>query len=155
MSEGCILVDAALDTTFMANIVDYFGKSKNCKPHWIRSSTSDQATEISNYYYYATQPDDCSVEESLVASAIKRVQNLLDRGMVVCSSTKSFTELLGRFISDTMKDKRMLVYNSSRCGTSLEDVNNLWIHYDLLVYSPSVSAGVSFTEHHLILWLHT
>jgi hypothetical protein len=67
---------------------------------------------------------------------------------VVCSSTKSFTELLGRFISDTMKNKRMLVYNSSRCGTSLEDVNNLWIHYDLLVYSPSVSAGVSFTEHH-------
>jgi hypothetical protein len=37
-------VDAALDTTFMANIVNYFGKALNCKPHWIRNE-SDLAIE--------------------------------------------------------------------------------------------------------------
>jgi hypothetical protein len=83
-----------------------------------------------------------------VASAIKQVQNLLKRGdkVVVCSSTKSFTEM-GRFITETMKPNEFWS-TIARVGTSLEDVNNLWIHYDLLVYSPSVSAGVSFTEHH-------
>jgi hypothetical protein len=30
-------VDAALDTTFIANIANYFGKALNCKPHWIRN----------------------------------------------------------------------------------------------------------------------
>jgi hypothetical protein len=67
------------------------------------------------------------LEDSLVASAIKQVQTLLERGdkVVVCSSTKSFTELLERNISENMKGVRTLVYNSSRPGTSLEDVNNL------------------------------
>jgi hypothetical protein len=142
-------VDAALDTTFMSNIVNYFKTALNCKPHWIRNKyirPSNRKAIITT----CDKPDDCSAEESLVASAIKQVQTLLQRGdkVVVCSSTKSFTELLDRIISETMKDKRVLVYNSSRSGASLEDVNSLWIHYDLLVYSPSVSAGVSFTVHH-------
>jgi hypothetical protein len=133
----------------MSNIVNYFKTALNCKPHWIRN----KYIRPSNRKAFITTcdtPDDCSAEESLVASAIKQVQTLLQRGdkVVVCSSTKSFTELLDRVISETMKDKRTLVYNSSRSGTSLENVNDLWIHYDLLVYSPSVSAGVSFTVHH-------
>jgi hypothetical protein len=130
----------------MANIVDYFEKQELQASLDPETSTSDQANR-SVTITTCDITDDCSVEESLVASAIKRVQNLLEEVIKLWSAiNQTFTELLGRFISDTMKDKRMLVYNSSRCGTSLEDVNNLWIHYDLLVYSPSVSAGVSFTD---------
>jgi hypothetical protein len=146
MSEGCILVDAALDTTFMANIVDTLEKQELQASLDPETSTSDQANRSVTITTCDTT-DDCSVEESLAASAIKRVQNLLEEVIKLWSAHQpNIHRAVGALISDTMKDKRMLVYNSSRCGTSLEDVNNLWIHYDLLVYSPSVSAGVSFTE---------
>jgi hypothetical protein len=88
----------------MANIVDYFGKALNCKPHWIQTSTSDQETAESNHHYMRYMPDDCSVEE-VYGGISNQAVNPSERGdkVVVCSSTKSFTELLGRFIMDTMK----------------------------------------------------
>jgi hypothetical protein len=69
----------ALDTTFMANIVDYFGKARTASLTGSETSTSDQATDQQTTITTCDTTDDCSVEESLVASAIKRVQNLLEK----------------------------------------------------------------------------
>lgn len=137
----------------MMNIVGYFSKAISCKPHRIRNNYIRESKRHAIVTTYDID-DNCIVEESLVTSAIKQVKTLLQRGdkVVVCSSTKAFTEKLDSFIAETMPDKRVLVYNSSRASGSdrdaLDNVNDKWVHYDLLVYSPNVSAGVSFTEHH-------
>jgi hypothetical protein len=65
-------------------------------------------------------------EDSLVASAIKQVQTLLERGTKWwCAIDEVLHRAVGWVISENMKGVRTLVYNSSRPGTSLEDVNNL------------------------------
>lgn len=145
-------VDAALDTTFMMNIVGYFSKALGCKPYWIRNKYIRESSRKAIVTTCETT-DSCVAEESIVTSAIMKVKQLLEKNqkVVVCSSTKSFTETLAVFIEQKLPKKRFLVYNSARSksdAASLDNVNETWIHYDLLIYSPSVSAGVSFTAHH-------
>jgi hypothetical protein len=89
----------------------------NCKPHWIRN----KYIRPSNGRIITTRsdkPDDCSAEEIMVASAIKQVQTLLQRGdkVVVVLVDKSFTNYWIESFRRPWKTNGVLVYNSSRWG---------------------------------------
>jgi hypothetical protein len=88
------------------------------------------------------------------------------RRIAVCSTTKRFTEDLVGLVRLKLPAKRIIVINSDRGSALLEedgetqlevaDVDS-WTQADLLVYSPSISAGVSFEASHfdtLFVYVH-
>ena len=81
--------------------------------------------------------------------ACKKTLELLTRGkrVVVCSSTKTFTIAMHSFIAARRPETRILLYNSST-KEDISDVNTYWKTCDLLIYSPSITAGVSFEQEH-------
>jgi hypothetical protein len=59
-------------------------------------------------------------------------------------------QILETFIAESKPDALVKVYNAATAaGTDLRHVETEWIKYDLLIYSPSISSGVSFVAKHL------
>lgn len=148
-SRCTYFIDACIDQTFTTQIVYYFSKVMGVPMHWIK-----------NRYVRKPGSRTCAIkvkrggatgsfsEHALATDAIVKVVQLLQAGkkVVVCSSTKKFTTTLEAYVQEKMPEVTMVVCNGDKAN-DLEDVNRSWKR-DLLVYSPSVSAGVSFEEDH-------
>jgi hypothetical protein len=142
------LVDACIDQTFTKYLADYFGDAKTVKPYWIRNRHVRPSNRVANVLV-SRQSGNAIEENQLIVSAIEKVMDLINKGkrVVVCSSTKRFAVALEQYVLNKRAETRMLVYHSDSCE-SLSDVNDLWRSCDLLIYSPSISAGVSFEREH-------
>jgi hypothetical protein len=143
-------VDAALDMTFMKRLIDYFATAKMATPYWIwNKHVRDSGRQCQ--MLVSSQVERTKIEESsLMMRCAKRTLQLLNEGkrVVVCSSLKKFATMLKEYISVESKDTVIGIYTSDTDNSDLENVDSAWTKYDLLVYSPSVSAGVSFTIPH-------
>jgi hypothetical protein len=105
-------VDAALDTTFIANIANYFGKALNCKPHWIRNKYIRPSNRSKHYMRYSRWLFSWKVlwwrpRSSNCRPFLEEVTEWWS-----AHQTKSFTETLGRSHWNH-ETKRILIYNSS------------------------------------------
>jgi Origin of replication binding protein len=142
-------VDACVDLTFMKNIVDYFCEAKQVLPHWIRN----RHVRASNRVCYLREDGNAAPiamqEHHLMLDACEKVHSMLMAGkrVVVSSSTKAFTTALHAYIAEKRAETRVLLYNSTTKG-AIDNVNELWLSCDLLIYSPSITAGVSFEKEH-------
>lgn len=147
-------VDAMLDTTFMKHVIDYFAMAKGEKAVWVCNTHVRPSNRVAEVTMAKPGLSKALSTESLVFAAARKVLDLLCAGkrVVCCSSTKKFTEVLELYISRMRPNTRTLVLNSNPRAASeddkLRDVNETWQKFDLLVYSPSISAGVSFTVPH-------
>jgi hypothetical protein len=142
-ARSTYFMDAALDATFMKNIVDYFCKMKSVTHNGSETHMCNSAGCYPMGQWGALS------EGSLVYAAAVKVLDLLLSGkrVVCCSSTRKFTEILETFIAESKPDALVKVYNAATAaGTDLRHVETEWIKYDLLIYSPSISSGVSFVK---------
>jgi hypothetical protein len=148
--RGVYFLDAVLDTTFMTFVVSYFSKAKGARAVWVRNRhvrpTNRTAQLMVSSAGWATGVH----EQSLVFAAAEKVLQLLKAGLrvVCCSSTKVFTEVLCNFIARQRPQTAIACYNSNRATGRLSDIDSDWCACDLLIYSPSISAGVSFVPLH-------
>lgn len=149
-SKTTYLVDAGLDATFMKNIVDHFSAIKSITPIWIRNRRVRPSNKRATITVCNGPLGGIISEGSLVYAAATKVLELLQDGKKVacCSSTKKFTEILDEFIAERRPETRVKVYNSGTGSADLRHVDQEWVKYDLLVYSPSISSGVSFVAEH-------
>jgi hypothetical protein len=142
-------MDAALDATFMKNIVDYFCKMKSVTPQWVRNSHVRATNRNAEITICDGAMGSIIGEGSLVYAAAVKVLDLLLSGKRVVCCTRKFTEILETFIAESKPDALVKVYNAATAaGTDLRHVETEWIKYDLLIYSPSISSGVSFVAKH-------
>jgi hypothetical protein len=145
------LVDATLDATFMKNIVDYFCSVKSATARWVRNRHVRETNRHATITVCDGPLGGVIGEGSLVYAAATKVLSLLMEGkkVVCCSSTRKFTETLAEFIGERRPETVVKVYNAGTSGgTDLRHVDTEWVKYDLLVYSPSISSGVSFVARH-------
>jgi hypothetical protein len=126
-------MDAALDATFMKNIVDYFCKMKSVTPQWVRNS---HACNKWNAEITICDGAMGSIIGGLAvyAAAVKVLDLLLSGKVVCCSSTRKFTEI-ETFIAESKPDALVKVYNAATAAGRPTPVET--IKYDLLIYSPS------------------
>lgn len=78
---------------------------------------------------------------------------LMYKKVVVSSSTKAFTEKVDATIKKVFKEeKKILVYNSATDKNTIHqhatNPNEVWNQYDVLIYSPSITSGISFEVLH-------
>jgi hypothetical protein len=149
-AKSTYLVDAGLDATFMKNIVDHFSAIKSITPIWIRNRHVRPSNRRATITVCDGPLGGIIGEGSLVYAAATKVLELLQDGKKVacCSSTKKFTEILDEFIAERRPETRVKVYNAGTGSADLRHVDQEWVKYDLLVYSPSISSGVSFVAEH-------
>ena len=145
-------IDACIDNTFMTNVISYFYKNSQTKPTWIFNKYVRPTNKKAVIKYIPGAKATKTLSDNPIAySAMQRVIELVDKGnkVVVCSSTKKFTIVLKAILLDKFPNKSIMIYNSD---TSKEEGacidTSIWSTLDILIYSPSITAGVSFEELH-------
>jgi hypothetical protein len=149
-SRTTYLLDATLDITFIKNIVDYFSVQKSVDAYWIRNQYKRPTNRTASLTTCTGPLGGIVGEASLIFSAATKVLDLLNVGqkVVCCSSTRAFTETLATFINERRGETVIKVYNGNQPASDLQHVERDWFKYDLLIYSPSITSGVSFEGQH-------
>lgn len=142
-------LDACMDHTFGKSVVDYFADQKGCTAYWIRNEYVRPTNRKMFVDIVPMQGANIVSKSSQLSRAVNKVMALLQAGknVVVCSSSKSFTVRLKNYVLDMRPDTRMIVYNSDT-NEKLDNVAEYWKTCQLLVYSPTITAGVSFEASH-------
>ncbi|MCA9329757.1 hypothetical protein KDA11_03875, partial [Candidatus Saccharibacteria bacterium] len=82
------------------------------------------------------------------------LKDRLEAKMRIVIATNSIKTSLGleKWIKKRFPDREIMNYNSKTLESikrkHFTDVNKYWKQYDILIYTPTISAGVSFTEKH-------
>jgi hypothetical protein len=160
LAQRIYLLDACVDNSLVHAMVQYVRGARGVAPTWIWNThvrpSNRRATLHVNRERTREQP------QALQAAAVQRVVELLkqDKKVVVSCSTRGFTELLEAELLHVFKDtKKIKVYNANTDRATVqadaEDTDAAWSACDALVYSPTISAGVSFEQpffHHLVAY---
>lgn len=150
-AKHCYMLDACIDNTFMKNVVDYLAAQKKVSVDWIWNEYIRPTNRYAELQYLKLGTYKSISKKIVQSKAVQATIELIESGkkVVVCSSTKKFTNILGDLLQQRFPDLRVLVINSDTSGTSDEVIDtNKWKECDVLVYSPSITAGVSFEELH-------
>ena len=134
------VVDAAVDLPFVATFVSHLESARSQKAVWVRNRYVRPTNRVATI---RGKPHGKEALDEICAD--------LRRGkrVVVCSSTKRFVEQLVDRASTKCPRARIVAHHGdASCSDPLDDVHALWKQADLLVYSPSVTAGVSFELEH-------
>jgi len=152
-SKHTFFIDACIDNAFMVNVVGYFSKLTKMDATWIYNQHVRPTNRHAIIKCYAGGKSSKTVNSNPLAyAAFNRVLKLLDanKRVVVCSSTKRFTNVLADMVKLRFPDKKLVVYNSDTMmgqAASMIDTST-WNDLDVLIYSPSITAGVSFEDLH-------
>lgn len=148
-AKSIYLLDACVDNTLVYNFVEYFKEKKNVPAYWIKNKYIRPTNRTATI-----QRGNKQISSEDVAKNIIELYSLGKR-CVVASSTKGFTENLKfnlKRLSPENSQMKILVYNSGTdqevIKAHAENPNIIWNEYDVLIYSPSISAGMSFELPH-------
>ena len=146
-----MFLDAHIDNLLVYNFIDYLCAKRNKECTWIRNTY----IRPTNKHALVTISNSKKHDINLKFDIAQKVISILMQGkkVVVSSSTKSFTQFLENEIKSKFgDDKTMYVYNSDTEANVRKshcmDPDNIWIECDVLIYSPAITAGVSFEIEH-------
>lgn len=151
-SKKLMFLDACMDNFMLYSLVRKIEQERMCSAFWLKNEYIRPSNRKAQIIVNKKNAEDGALQ----AQAIAYILSLLIKGkrVSVSSSTKKFSEDLMKQFKDAGLDKtlRARMYNSeSDRGERFSDcmnVNSVWVNYDLLVYSPSISSGVSFEKSH-------
>lgn len=143
-------LDAVVDSTAVRSVIDYIClkrgvASYDVRNRFIRPTNREVELVVSNPSATSTV-----AEQTLMHEALKRIEAILDAGknVVVPTSTKGFATIVEAFLTDKYPDLPRKVYHSDAESVRLATIDADWVQLRALVYSPSISAGVSFELQH-------
>lgn len=89
-------------------------------------------------------------QKMMIALIMKKLE--LGKKVVIATNSIKLSEELFALITTKFNKIKVGIYNSktkeSKKNKHFNDVNHHWSKYDCLIYSPTVTSGVSFTTHH-------
>lgn len=146
-AQRILLLDATADNTIVHDVAQYISLHKNVKPYFIKNTyvrpTNRTATIVLN--------TERTEQNRVKVRVIDKIIGLLraNKNVVVTSSTKSFiTEVHTEVKRVFASGKTVAVYHSGITGNNVDDLTSTWSDVNVLMYSPSISAGVSFEQAH-------
>ena len=147
-----MFLDAVIDNHLTYDIIQYFADKKNAKPYYIfnthiRVPQIVQQRRKAHLIVNSSSTSQAAMKLTIFKQALKA---LTDRNkVVIASSTKRFTEEILSYINSNWPintpTPKVILYNSDNtCDISSVEINTQWQEYDALIYSPSITAGISF-----------
>ena len=150
-SKSVYMLDACMDHIFMYNIVEYFSEKRRIDgAYWVYNKYIRPTNRKVELIIQGCKNRVRDINDNPISyEAINKVIELLRDGkrVVVSSSTKKFTIMLERMIKLKLPESRILVYNSDTMKEiDREQVINTtsWDGIECLIYSPTITAGVSY-----------
>ncbi len=136
------LIDANVDSNMIVDSVKWLEKKKDVKSYWIHNQF---LRETNRKVHFMNNNVDVDTQISHVISLLSKNKK------VVCPcSSKMMVDTLYETASKLMPHLKVKKYNSESSRVQLyEDSlnpNEAWNDIDLLIYSPTISAGVSFEQ---------
>jgi hypothetical protein len=144
-----LFIDAVCDTTFVRNVADYVARVKGTVPYWVWNEYKRPTNRRALITVSRTGTPLAVSKRSLLYAALCKLLALLAAGkrVAVPSSTKGFTTVVEKMVRRLLPDMRVRVYNSET-RADLSDVDRVWPGFDCVVYSPTITAGVSCEVDH-------
>lgn len=142
------LLDACVDNSIVYNMVNYIASAKNVIPYWIWNTHVRHSNRRCRVIINKSNKK--GTQKLFKVACMNKVAELVEQGLkvVVCSSTKTFTNQLELFLRAKNANLKILMYNSDTDKAIIHqhaiNPNDIWATYDVLIYSPTISAGVSF-----------
>ena len=109
-------------------------------------------------YYHHNKYQNAKEDKHYVTSDkyawMKELYDSLDAGnrIAIPMSSLQEAELLYQLLTDKYDDKKIKLYSSKTSADEkklhFDDVNTYWTLYDVIIYTPTISAGVSFEVEH-------
>jgi len=162
------MLDACMDNIFMYNVANYLkSKRKNTEEicwinnSYVRKTNRYAVLQTMTGYIYSNKAS----ANPLMYDAITKIKSLLNEGkkVVVPSSTRSFALTLTDILKSEYPDKVILTYSKDNKDNEEDEEDeeivvpknqqhsidiSKWNTADVLIYSPTISAGVSYIEDH-------
>ena len=136
-------IDANVDSGMIYDVVKWLEKNKNVKSYWIQNT---YIRETNRRVYF--------MDDTNEQGQISHILSLLSKKKkIVCPcSSKTFVDTLYETAKKIYPNLRIKKYNSESSRVELYadsmNPNEAWSDLDLLIYSPTISAGVSFEGKH-------
>jgi len=140
--RALFFVDAASDLPFVDRVVRYFADARGCSTRRIRNRYVRPTNRKVDVY---RKPRGRQAHD-VICAAVRRGERV-----AVCSSTKTFVVELQDHAALRCPGARVVTHVGASGGVEAEplrDVDAIWARADLLIYSPAVTAGVSFELPH-------
>ena len=142
-AKHIVIMDAAVDTPIVQDVMNHF---------WDKKQTWIEYTYLhpSNRHAHIIFNNRRSQTKNMKMTALENIYNEVDKGkkIVVCSNTKKFTEEVQTFLKSKNNNIQVMVYNSdtkdSVVAKHSRDPHKHWNEYDVVIYSPTITAGVSY-----------
>ena len=147
------MLDACIDNTIVHEVVSHICQTKNITPYYIKNTyvrPTNRACDIFVDYKDSDKMKTTDIKSCFKISAIKKVERLVHnkKKVVVVSSTKSFAEQVHIHLQNTFGDNiNMTIFTSDteKIGShNLDCFEYTCMATDVLIYSPTITAGVSF-----------
>jgi hypothetical protein len=140
-----IIMDAIIDSTPIRNFVDYFVRQKRVIATWIWNSHVRATNRVAEIIT-CTAGSPLVNKQTLLHAFFDSIRTRLLAGekLVVAMSTKTSAKMLEVFVKDRFPDIRYRIYHGDNESVKLNNLDQEWGGLDLLGYSPSISAGVSY-----------
>ena len=76
----------------------------------------------------------------------------MNKRIVIPVNSLKTAKLINHYLTTTHKEKKICLYSSESDDfikkKDLSNVNKEWLKYDVIIYTPSITAGISFEEKH-------
>lgn len=140
-SQRVIVLDAQVDNPIVVNTLAHFEQDKQVT--WIQNTYIKPSNRKASITFNTSEKQSKNMSTEVKEKVIKLLN--ANKKVVVASNSRSFTEALAEVIPSQFKH---IVYNGLTPDAIINehshDPHHWWTQYDLIIYSPSISAGVSF-----------
>nr|QOI90618.1 hypothetical protein HWQ62_00487 [Pyramimonas orientalis virus] len=142
-SEKIIFLDANADEKLVTDTVKWIEKKKKTKAYYI----NNEYVRPTNRKFILMEERDVNKQISFVIEKL-----MLKKKIVVPVSSKDIAEKLELAVSTCISNLKIKKYDSESSRMELyldsKNPNEAWKDLDLLIYTPTIGAGVSFEEEH-------
>jgi len=133
-----------MDADISENTVKHVKKTRSGIIHYIENEHKLIQADFAEFY--TTKMDKIQVELCKALDAGEKIVMPMNRSV-------KFMEAMRSQIAEKYPEMKIQVYNSKtirkkEVAAELNDVGENWKKYDVIMYSPTISAGVSFDEKH-------
>lgn len=150
-AKHVVVLDACVDNTIVYDVMEYIAAKKGTKPYYIRNTFIRESNRNASILRNTKQTLTAAFKKTIFDYVIERLSE--NKKVVITSSTKGFVEELTTYIQESKitKNKRVISYHSgnndvkkSQSAQFYEDIK----HCDAMIYSPTITAGVSIEFPH-------
>jgi hypothetical protein len=152
-AKHIFFVDACVDNCIVQDVVAYICNRKQLKCDDFYAIWNQHVRPTNRKcHMFVNRESQRQIHTEMQQHICHRIKQAVLRGerAVVASTTKSFTNMLIDSLKDTLVEHglKWIVHNGDHQESKKQDPTCCWGEVDLLIYSPSIGAGVSFSESH-------